>query len=149
MTDDAPRAGAEAAKLFAAAQDWLRASAPHLAPVAADGETCACPVCRGIVRVRETDPDAVARWVDGAVAAVEHVLGQAAAGVAQATSSAPEQPAGAASGEADERPGSDRPSRTGHDDARTRKVRRIPIVDEASSSGSTTDTGPATHLSGG
>jgi hypothetical protein len=149
VTDDAPRAGAEAAKLFAAAQDWLRASAPHLAPVAPDGETCACPVCRGIVRVRETDPDSVARWVDGAVAAVEHVLGQAAAGVAQATGGTPGQPADAAPAETDEQPGGDDPSRAGHDDARTRTVRRIPIVDEASSSGSTTDTGPATHLSGG
>ena len=66
MTD--PRAGVEAARLLAAAQDWLRTSAPHLAPVADDGQPCSCPVCRAVAGLREADPDAVGRWVDTAVA---------------------------------------------------------------------------------
>jgi hypothetical protein len=74
---DGPRAGQEAARLLAAAQDWLRTSAPHLAPVDADGETCACPLCRAVAGVREADPDSVGRWVDAAVAAATSVLAQA------------------------------------------------------------------------
>jgi hypothetical protein len=161
MSDQAPRAGAEAAKLLAAAQEWLRTSAPHLAPVDADGETCSCPVCRGIVRLRETDPDSVARWVDGAVAAVEHVLGEAAAGVAQATGGTAPTPTTATSAQdpvppagedddaaAPEQPGADDASTSGHDDARTRRVRRIPI-DDATDPGTSPDPGPATSRSGG
>ena len=72
-----PRAGAEAAKLLAAAQDWLRTSAPHLAPVDDEGATCPCPVCRAVAGVREADPDAVGRWVDAALAAATSVLAQA------------------------------------------------------------------------
>lgn len=78
MTEPAPRAGAEAARLLAAAQEWLRGSAPHLAPVDADGQTCPCPLCRAVAAVRDADPDTVARWVDGAVAAVEKVAADAA-----------------------------------------------------------------------
>lgn len=74
---DGPRAGQEAARLLAAAQDWLRTSAPHLAPVDADGETCACPLCRAVAGVREADPESVGRWVDAAVAAATSVLAQA------------------------------------------------------------------------
>ncbi len=155
MSDQAPRAGAEAAKLLTAAQEWLRTTAPHLAPVDADGETCSCPVCRGIVRLRETDPDSVARWVDGAVAAVEHVLGEAAAGVAQATggTSPPAQESAPADGgdpdaAAPDQPGADDASTAGHDDARTRRVRRIPI-DDATAPGTSSDPGSATSRSGG
>lgn len=74
---DEPRAGQEAAKLLAAAQDWLRTSAPHLAPVDADGTTCTCPVCRAVAGVRDADPDVVGRWVDSALAAATTVLTQA------------------------------------------------------------------------
>ena len=38
----APRAGAEASRLLSAAQQWLRESAPHLAPLDAAGEPCSC-----------------------------------------------------------------------------------------------------------
>jgi len=74
---DEPRAGQDAAKLLAAAQDWLRTSAPHLAPVDADGTTCTCPVCRAVAGVRDADPDVVGRWVDSALAAATTVLTQA------------------------------------------------------------------------
>jgi hypothetical protein len=141
VSDQAPRAGAEAAKLLTAAQEWLRTAAPHLAPVDADGETCSCPVCRGIVRLRETDPDSVARWVDGAVA-------QATGG----TSPSAQEPDPADGGEPDaaapEQPGAGDASTAGHDDARTRRVRRIPI-DDATAPGTSSDPGSATSRSGG
>jgi hypothetical protein len=74
--DDRARAGLEAARLLGAAQDWLRTSAPHLAPVSTGGEPCSCPLCRLVVSVREADPDAVASWVDSAVAAATAALAQ-------------------------------------------------------------------------
>ena len=77
MTDE-PRAGSEAARLLAAAQDWLRTSAPHLAPVDVDGSPCSCPLCRVVANVREADPDDVARFVDSAVTALSSFAGQAA-----------------------------------------------------------------------
>jgi len=76
MTDD-PRAGSEAARLFAAAQDWLRTSAPHFAPTDVDGSPCSCPVCRVVASVRDADPDDVARFVDSAVATVSSLAAQA------------------------------------------------------------------------
>jgi hypothetical protein len=82
MTVDDGRAGQEAARLLAAAQEWLRTSAPHLAPVGPDGELCSCPLCRAVVSLRDTDPDVVGRWVDAAVAGVSAVLAQTGAGSA-------------------------------------------------------------------
>lgn len=82
---DQPRAGQEAARLLGAAQEWLRTSAPHLAPVTDDGEPCSCPLCRAVVSVREADPDSVARWVDSAVAAATSVLAQAGERLAATT----------------------------------------------------------------
>lgn len=78
MTADEPRAGMEAARLLAVAQDWLRTSAPHLAPVDADGEPCSCPVCRVVATVRDADPDDVGRLVDTAVSALAGLAVQAA-----------------------------------------------------------------------
>ena len=77
MTGTDPRAGQEAARLLAAAQDWLRTSAPHLAPVSADGEPCSCPLCRAVVGLREADPESVGRWVDSAVSALGSLVAQA------------------------------------------------------------------------
>jgi hypothetical protein len=68
MTEEDPRAGYEAARLLAAAQDWLASAAPHLAPVDDEGRTCPCPLCRVVATVREADPEEVGRWVDAAVA---------------------------------------------------------------------------------
>jgi hypothetical protein len=130
VTDPAPRAGAEAARLLVAAQQWLRGSAPHLAPVDAAGEPCSCPLCRAVAAVRDADPESVARWVDGAVAAVERVAADAAAATAGAASGGP---AGDARAEAE--------TDDGHDDGpqpedgsagtprsgRTPRVRRIPL----------------------
>jgi hypothetical protein len=72
------RAGQEAARLLSAAQDWLRTSAPHLAPVNGDGEPCSCPLCRAVVAARDADPDTLARWVDAAVLGVSAAVAQAA-----------------------------------------------------------------------
>ncbi len=77
MTGPDPRAGQEAARLLAAAQDWLRTSAPHLAPVSPDGEPCSCPLCRAVAGLREADPDSVGRWVDSAVTALGSLVAQA------------------------------------------------------------------------
>jgi hypothetical protein len=134
MSEDAPRAGAEAARLLEAAQDWLRQSAPHLAPVDDAGQTCSCPVCRGIVRLRESDPDSVARWVDGAVAAFERVVADITASRAgteaaddpqQAGTGDPVPPAGPDGAESERLP--------------TRRVRRVPLDDAGSDEPSTAD----------
>ena len=77
MTGTDPRAGQEAARLLAAAQGWLRTSAPHLAPVSADGEPCSCPLCRAVVGLREAEPESVGRWVDSAVSALGSLVAQA------------------------------------------------------------------------
>ncbi len=74
MSEDAPRAGGEAARLLAAAQDWLVTAAPHVAPVDAEGRTCPCPLCRAIAAVRDADPDEVGRWVDAALAGLGDAL---------------------------------------------------------------------------
>jgi hypothetical protein len=77
VTGPDPRAGQEAARLLAVAQDWLRTSAPHLAPVAPDGEPCSCPLCRAVAGLREADPESVGRWVDSAVTALGSLVAQA------------------------------------------------------------------------
>lgn len=133
MTDDAPRAGAETARLLAAAQEWLRESAPHLAPVDDEGRTCSCPVCRGIVRLREGDPESVGRWVDTAVAALERVVSDLAASrpaAATPEGGADAEPAGS------EDPVTPPPSETA-ESPRPRRVRRVPLDDGAAGSTAT------------
>ena len=157
MTASDPRAGQEAARLLTAAQEWLRTSAPHLAPVASDGAPCSCPVCRAVSGLREADPDSVARWVDSAVAAATALATQAADLAAAATRSAPPPDVGESHDEDSEDEDSDdedsadearagsgsvrahltdladladgAPARAsaGQDGARSRGVRRIPV----------------------
>lgn len=123
MTDDAPRAGAEAARLLAAAQDWLRDSAPHLAPVDDDGQTCSCPVCRGIVKLRDGDPESVGRWVDTAVAAFERVVADLAASRPAAAPDGADAPGGAAAPEDRVTPAPDEAAES----ERPRRVRKVPL----------------------
>ncbi|MBI1377615.1 MAG: hypothetical protein GC157_09070 [Frankiales bacterium] len=144
MSEEA-RAGQEAARLLRAAQEWLRSSAPHLAPSAPDGEPCSCPVCRAVATVREADPDTVAQWVDGAVAAAGALATQAAERARAARDGAQQEPAtpgpaeastGPAAGDdADAAPGGGGPGgeqraheapATGQDGPGPR-VRRIPV----------------------
>jgi hypothetical protein len=152
MTDPtARRVGQEAARLLGAAQDWLRASAPHLAPTDDAGETCSCPLCRAVAGLRDADPDSVARWVDTAVAAATALATQAADLLAQpptdpsadpwadpgtdharASASGDDRGPGAPSDLGDDDPG---PGATpsddvaaGQDGSRPRQVRRIPVA---------------------
>ncbi len=148
MTAD-PRAGLEAARLLAAAQDWLRTSAPHLAPVSEDGAPCSCPVCRAVAGLREADPDAVGRWVDSAVTALGSLVAQAGDLAASADRSRPESSDGTGADS-----GPDTGSDTGSDDGETgpdeddswegeagqdgptsRRVRRIPLDGTAEDTG--------------
>lgn len=135
MSEHEQLAGAEAARLVGALQDWLRASAPHLAPVDADGNPCSCPLCRAVVGVREADPEQVGRWVESTVATFGSVFARASDVAGHWTSDHGWTSAdlddgrtaggssGAAAGDGDVSP--DDPS--GHDDPRARTVRRIPI----------------------
>ena len=133
MTGTDPRAGQEAARLLAAAQGWLRTSAPHLAPVSADGEPCSCPLCRAVVGLREADPESVGRWVDSAVSALGSLVAQAG-----------DLAAAAGAGEAENDAGSEDDAEAPHDggaqdedeaqewlarqeDHAPRGVRRIPL----------------------
>jgi hypothetical protein len=125
VTDD-PRAGQEAARLLATAQDWLRTSAPHLAPVGDDGETCSCPLCRVVASVREADPEAVGRWVDAAVAAATGALAQAGA----PTSADDDEPGVAPDDPAAHPTDVPRPDESGQDGPGGRRVRPIPVERE-------------------
>lgn len=131
MSDADARAGREAARFLAAAQDWLRSSAPHLAPTAADGETCSCPVCRAVAGVRDADPEAVGRWVDAAVASVGALLAQAS-DLAPASSSEAEEGPTPGGAEADtattSADGAARTAEARQDGARPRRVRRVPVT---------------------
>jgi hypothetical protein len=132
-----PRAGQEAARLLAAAQDWLRTSAPHLAPLADDGAPCSCPVCRAVAGLREADPDAVGRWVDSAVTALGSLVSQAgdlATARVQVDDEVPrgDGPDDGATDQVDEpgeHVGEDDPRAAGpgQDGPRPRRVRRIPL----------------------
>jgi hypothetical protein len=137
MTEPDGRAGQEAARLLSAAQDWMRTSAPHLAPVGDDGEPCSCPLCRAVVGLRDADPDSVARWVDAAVTGVSAALasvaaaaapdgaGSARTGSARAGTATDEGTTGSSYDASDgDAPVSDE---VGHDGPRARRVRRIPL----------------------
>ncbi len=136
QSDDRPAAGQEAARLLAAAQGWLRTSAPHLAPTGADGAPCSCPVCRAVVSLRDADPDSVARWVDTAVAGASSALAHMAAAAGdlggQRPSSDPgtdEDSPGEATAYADEPDAGRSPHRAdvGHDEPPSARVRRVPL----------------------
>jgi hypothetical protein len=135
MSEPEGRAGQEAARLVAAAQEWLRTSAPHLAPVGDDGEPCSCPLCRAVVGLREADPDTVARWVDTAVTGVSAALAAVAAtagsgagaddddGDDGAEEQGPPGATGESAGDRVDDPG------VGHDGPGGRRVRRITLDD--------------------
>jgi hypothetical protein len=130
VTGTDPRAGQEAARLLSAAQDWLRTSAPHLAPVADDGRPCSCPVCRAVAGLREADPAAVGRWVDSAVTALGSLVAQAG-DLAATRSDADPDPADVPADEVvtpaarEETPAGE--DAAGQDGAAPRRVRRIPL----------------------
>ena len=133
MTASDPRAGQEAARLLAAAQDWLRTSAPHLAPVSPDGEPCSCPVCRAVSGLREADPDLVGRWVDSAVTALGSLAAQAADLAAKAGGSTglPDEPESEDLARLDDDGGPEdsdvRVPKADEGDPAPRRVRRVPL----------------------
>ena len=97
-------AAQEAAKLFAAVEDWARSrSAPIDAGRAHEaGSTCGvCPVCSGIALLREVKPETV-----------EHLLDAAASVVAAVRSAVVVPPADGAA------PGGGRPGGVQHIDVR-------------------------------
>ena len=59
-------AAEEAARLFAAAEQWLRArSGGHLDGLATGAPECsACPVCQGIAAVKQVRPETVEHLLD-------------------------------------------------------------------------------------
>ncbi len=132
MSGAEPRAGLEAARLLAAAQDWLRTSAPHLAPVADDGAPCSCPVCRAVAGLREADPDAMGRWVDSAVTALGSLVAQAGdLGASRDRSDADDVDADVAEADSLDRDEDDScDDGAGQDGPTPRGVRRIPLEAE-------------------
>ena len=134
MSDGEGRAGEEAARLVAAAQGWLRDSAPHLAPVGEDGQACSCPLCRAVVGLRDADPDAVGRWVGSATALATAALTQVGDLLASTSSGGPSPASDADADAAGQQPatggpdeGADNPDPAGQDGQRPRGVRRIPL----------------------
>ena len=70
---DVGSAAQEAARLFAAVEDWARGRSGLLDPehAAGTGATCgACPVCSGIALLREVKPETVEHLLDAAASVV-------------------------------------------------------------------------------
>ena len=75
MTSGTPPVGSaaeEAARLFAAAEDWLRArTGGHLDGIATGSAECTvCPVCQGITAVRQVRPETIEHLLDSAASLV-------------------------------------------------------------------------------
>ena len=137
MSEPDPRAGQEAARLFSAVQEWVRTSAPHLAPSGPDGTPCSCPVCRVVVGLREADPEEVASFVDSAVSTIATFAASAADLLTAATpaSEAPSPDDDASDDDARDWPTggatADAEAADDSDVARDRRVRPIVIDREA------------------
>lgn len=70
MTEAVGSAAEEAARLFAAAQDWARARFDH-EHLATDSVECqVCPVCQGIAALRQVRPETVEHLLDAAASFV-------------------------------------------------------------------------------
>ncbi len=83
MSSNVGSAAEEAAKLFAAMEDWTRRKAGHLLDeehVATGSAECqVCPVCQGIGALRHVRPEAVEHLLDATasfVAALKAALAQ-------------------------------------------------------------------------
>jgi len=82
MTESVGSAAEEAAKLFAAVQDWARTRFDHEHLATGAAECQVCPVCQGIAALRQVKPETV-----------EHLLDAAASVVAALKSALPHTPA--------------------------------------------------------
>ena len=70
MTEPVGSAGEEAAKLFAAVQDWARARFDHEHLATGSAECQVCPVCQGIAALRQVRPETVEHLLDAAASLV-------------------------------------------------------------------------------
>ena len=70
MTESVGTAGEEAAKLFAAVQDWARARFDHEHLATGSAECQVCPVCQGIAALRQVRPETVEHLLDAAASVV-------------------------------------------------------------------------------
>ena len=73
MTDSVGSAAEEAAKLFAAVQDWARARLDHDHLATGSVECQVCPVCQGIAALRQVRPETVEHLLDAAASVVAAV----------------------------------------------------------------------------
>ncbi|HUR52087.1 MAG TPA: hypothetical protein VMZ11_08185 [Mycobacteriales bacterium] len=68
MTEPVGSAAEEAARLFAAAQEWARARFDHEHLATGSAECQVCPVCQGIAALRQVRPETVEHLLDAAAA---------------------------------------------------------------------------------
>lgn len=70
MTEPVGSAAEEAARLFAAVQDWARARFDHEHLATGSAECQVCPVCQGIAALRQVRPETVEHLLDAAASLV-------------------------------------------------------------------------------
>lgn len=70
MTEPVGSAADEAARLFAAVQDWARARFDHEHLATGSVECQVCPVCQGIAALRQVRPETVEHLLDAAASLV-------------------------------------------------------------------------------
>ncbi len=70
MTQPVGSAAEEAAKLFAAAQEWARARFDHEHLATGSAECQVCPVCQAIAALRQIRPETVEHLLDAAASFV-------------------------------------------------------------------------------
>ena len=70
MTEPVGTAAEEAARLFAAVQDWARARFDHEHLATGSAECQVCPVCQGIAALRQVRPETVEHLLDAAASFV-------------------------------------------------------------------------------
>jgi hypothetical protein len=70
VTEPVGSAAEEAARLFAAVQDWARARFDHEHLATGSVECQVCPVCQGIAALRQVRPETVEHLLDAAASFV-------------------------------------------------------------------------------
>lgn len=70
MTDSVGSAADEAARLFAALQDWARTRFDHEHLATGSAECQVCPVCQGVAALRQVRPETVEHLLDAAASLV-------------------------------------------------------------------------------
>ena len=70
MSDSVGSAAEEAAKLFAAVQEWARTRFDHEHLATGSAECQVCPVCQGVAALRQVRPETVEHLLDAAASVV-------------------------------------------------------------------------------